>query len=274
MLGSCFNKHAIQNFNLAFLKNDTDITDLKNVQNQLNEVQPHIIIHTAAYTDVDGCELNHKKALNVNVNATSNIVDYCNKNKTKLIYFSSTGIYGDYKKKAYIETDSPKPTTMHHQSKWLAEKYIKQSLNNFLILRVGWLYGGHLMHKNNFVYKRFKEAQSKNIIHSSSEQIGNPTNCEEVVQQTLLLLQCNKKGIFNCVNSGVNISRFDYVKEIITNSIPKCIVKKADPNSFNRPAPVSSNESAINKKLIENDLNIMSDWKIALKHYIKEKNMC
>ena len=59
----------------------------------------------------------------------------------KLIYISSTGVYGNYQTDAYTEFDKVEPTTIHHDSKYQAELIIKQHLKDYVIIRTGWLYG-------------------------------------------------------------------------------------------------------------------------------------
>lgn len=272
MLGSIFSKFASLSYDVFTLVPNTDITNHKSVKEQLCDIRPDVVIHTAAYTDVDGCESNSIKAKLVNEKATQNIAACCEITKSKLVYISSTGVYGDTKSSAYAEDDVPRPTTIHHQSKLDGEIAIVSLLKDYLILRVGWLYGGSPDQKNNFVYKRFLEAQEHDVVYSDPFQIGNPTSCSDVVIQTLLLLEHDETGIFNCVNLGHKVSRFDYVSAIVANFSLDCVVKKAKKGEFSRAAPISRNESAINGRLESLGLNVMRDWKVALTSYIGELN--
>jgi dTDP-4-dehydrorhamnose reductase len=184
---------------------------------------------------------------------------------------SSTGVYGDAKKNdPYIEYDKVIPTTVHHKSKYAAEIIVRHSLQNHLILRTGWLFGGHCTHSKNFVYKRFLEAKEKEYIYSNTSQVGNPTSIEDLSRQIEMLIKHQKTGIYNCVNKAKDVSRFDYVKKIVELCDIKCeIIKKDD--LFERLAPVSDNESAINYKLDEIGENVMGDWDVSLKKYIEKE---
>jgi len=274
MLGSVFVSMTSDLFAISEFPQGFDIVNAQKVNKILEEIKPDIIFHSAAYTDVDGCELNPEKAHQVNVEGTNNLISYCNKFGVNLVYISSTGVYGDSKSDSrYIEDDETYPTTTHHITKLKAEKLVKSSLQKYLILRVGWLYGGHIEHKNNFVYKRFLEARNKTVIYSDNRQKGNPTNCHDVVNQVTLLLKNSYYGTFNCVNDAVNVSRYDYVKEIIRLFELNCSVEVADHNMFNRAASVSINESATNKKLTMLGLNIMPCWQDSLARYIDELNI-
>jgi len=251
---------------------DVDIIDRESVESRLREEAPDIIIHTSAYTNVEECETNPDKAYLVNTIGTQNLVNYCIDKDILFIYISSTGIYGTHKKSNYTEFDEVNPTTIHHKSKYEAEKIVLNHLSKYLILRTGWLYGGDKSHGKNFVYKRILEAQQKDIIYSDDSQIGNPTFVNDFVKQIDILIDSNQYGVFNAINSAVNISRFDYVKKIIELSKVDSVVEVAPKGMFKRIAPVSNNESAINYKLNLVNLNVMRDWEEALSDYIKELN--
>ncbi len=256
--------------NIYGIDSKVDIASINVVFKVLNEIKPNIIIHTAAYTDVEGCEINVDKAYKVNTLGTQNLVNYCVDKDVLFVYISSTGIYGASKENVYNEFDEVEPTTVHHKSKYEAEKIVQNHLNKYLILRTGWLYGGKKTHHKNFVYKRFLEAKTKDIIYSDSLQIGNPTYVLDFVNQIEILLNNNLYGIFNCVNQGNNISRYDYVKKIIDLFNIQSNVEIAPDGMFSRIAPVSNNESAVNYKLNLLDLNVMDNWEKSLKDYIQK----
>lgn len=253
----------------GFSSDDLDITNRENVQTVLTEVQPDIIIHTAAFTNVELCEIEKDKAYTVNTMGTQNLVDYCLDRDVLFVYISSTGVYGTQKmEEAYHEFDEANPTTVHHKSKVLGEEVVKNHLKRFLILRTGWLYGGSKENQKNFVYKRYLEGSKKNIVYSDDSQIGNPTNVENLCNQIELLLQENMHGLFNCVDDAQQVSRYEYVKTIIELFELPCQVEVAPEGMYKRVAPVSKNESAVNYKLQLLGKNVMRPWITSLEDYI------
>lgn len=248
-----------------------DITNLKRCHEVLKEEQPNIIIHTAAWTNVEECETNQDKAYSINAIGTQNLVNYCINKDVLFIYISSTGIYGSQKdSEPYNEFDEVNPTTQHHKSKYEAEKIVQNHLSRHLILRTGWLFGGDINHAKNFVYKRYLEASNNSEMYSDDSQIGNPTYIKDFVKQIEVLISQYQYGTYNCVNKADNISRYDYVKKIIELLKVECEVKIAPASMFKRVAPVSNNESAENYKLNLLGLNIMNEWEISLNKYIIE----
>ena len=245
-------------------------------QNPLNEIVDYfksqktsIIIHCAANTDVEFCEKNEKQCFHDNHSLTDVLTHVSKKLNLKLVFISSTGVYGNYQSNPYIESDNTQPTTIYHKSKLLAEKMIEKELKNYLIIRTGWLFGGTVDSKKNFVVNRIIEAKKSNgEVFSNINQRGNPTFTNDLVSSIYNLIDNNIIGLFNCVNKG-NASRFDYVSEIINLCKFDVRVKGVEKSDFKRKADVSDNEMAVNAGLSEINLDRMPDWKLSLKEYIK-----
>lgn len=227
-----------------------------------------IIIHCAANTDVELCEKNEEKCFQDNYKLTEILTKVSKKLNLKLVFISSTGVYGNYKTSPYIESDISKPTTIYHKSKLDAESMIQKTLGSYLIIRTGWLFGGNTDSPKNFVVNRVVEAKnSDGEIFSNLDQRGNPTYTNDLVENIYTLIDKNVSGLFNCVNQG-SASRFEYVSEIINLSEYHVLVKGVKKSTFNRKANVSNNEMALNVNLSEMNLNEMPNWKTSLKEYI------
>ncbi|BDY04070.1 NAD(P)-dependent oxidoreductase [Ferrimonas sp. YFM] len=268
MLGSSLTKLLPYKL-IALNSQELDITDSNKCFDVIEREKPNIIIHTAAYTDVEGCELDADKAYKINTIGTQNLVNCCIDKDILFIYISSTGIYGESKEKElYNEFDKVNPTTIHHKSKYEAEKIVERHLSRYLVLRTGWLFGGDVEHRKNFVYKRYLEAKNTKEMYSDESQIGNPTYVNDLVDQIKVLIEENQYGLFNCVNKAEGVSRFHYVSKIIDSFKLTCDVKRASSKDFKRVAKVSKNESAQNYKLELLKLNVMSDWDNSLEKYI------
>ena len=268
MLGS----QLVQKFknSVGFSSKELNVTNKAQIFNAINKTKPQIIIHTAAFTNVDACENDIDKAYNINTYGTENLVNCCKNKDILFIFISSTGVYGSTKLTPYDEFDEVKPTTIHHKTKYEAEKIIMNNLDKYLILRTGWMFGGEINHKKNFVYQRFLESTNNNKLYSDDNQIGNPTYVDDFAKQIKVLINENQIGLFNCVNEAQFISRYDYVKKIIECFELDCKLNKAPKDFFNRSAPVSNNESATNRKLDLLKINCMRSWDIALSEYINK----
>ncbi len=269
MLGSSLSKILKNHEVFAFGREELDITNREKTNSTLKDIEPKVIIHAAAYTNVEQSEIDEDKAYLVNIIGTQNLVDYCINNDVLFVYISSTGIYGTKKTNyPYNEFDNAIPTTIHHKSKFEAEKIVINHLNRFLVIRTGWLFGGSIENEKNFVYKRYLEALSNSKIYSDPTQVGNPTYVDDLASQINILIEGPYHGIYNCVNFANNVTRFEYVKKIISLFDLDCQVEPAPEGMFKRVAPVSYNESAENLKLNLLGINIMGDWNESLEKYI------
>lgn len=269
MLGSNILQFMSYDDVIGYSHNDLDVTDHNVVRNVLKSEKPDIIIHTAAFTNVEACETEIDKAYLINTMGTQNLVNYALEHDILFIYISSTGIYGAQQDNAYTEFDSSYPTTIHHKSKYEAEKIVQNHLSKYLILRTGWLYGGDKTHAKNYVYKRYLDLKDSDVNYSVASQIGNPTYVKNLVKQIEVLISSKIYGFYNCVDHAKNISRYHYVKKIGELFELRCEVKKAPEGMYTRVAPVSHNESAINYKLSLLGLDVMQEWEVALAEYVE-----
>ena len=220
------------------------------------------IIHCAANTNVEQCEVNKSASYFSNFELTKVIVDNANIN-SKFIYISSCGVYGDANKlpKENSEIDVCSPTTIHHTHKLLSEKYIKTYLNNFLICRVGWLYGSTA----DWVSCRLIELSKNESLYGNISQFGNMSEVSYVSTLIIELLKKDINGIFNLGNKN-SYSRFEFLK-CISDFVGKKVVG-VDKEYFKRLANVPNNES-INLTKLENTLNIeLVDSMQSLKYYL------
>lgn len=268
MLGTAAQEAFKNDFEIiAASRQDLNIQDFASAKKYLQVLQPDVILHAAAYTNVEEAERKPEDCWSVNYNGTLNLVNAARGFGHKFIYISSTGNYGSYKTAPYAEYDDVLPTTVYHKSKYLGEKAVQELCNDFLILRTGWLFGGSIEHKKNFVYNRFKEGSGKTEMFSDPFQSGNPTNTADVAAQIKRLIEENVAGTFNVVSEGA-CTRYEYVKEIVAAFGLWCEVKPTE-KPFERLAKVSPNEAALNFNLQQIGLSIMPHWKDSLHQYVQ-----
>lgn len=270
LLGGAFMALAKKTHIQGFSSCDVDICDLNACIRSIHDAKPDVIIHCAAKTNVEWCEKHKAEAEAVNVQGTINLIEAAKKVKAKIVFISSTGVYGAHKNLAYTERDETKPSTWHHKTKLIAESQVQISGLPYLIIRTGWLYGSY-NDKTDFVLDRIRDADTAKFLSSNISQIGNPTFTKNLVEQVLLLLKLQKTGIFNCVDAAAGISRYDYTRKILASAGYSIEVRPVEEIFFNRFATVSNNESAINEKLFLQNQNIMQSWDLALETYIKER---
>jgi dTDP-4-dehydrorhamnose reductase len=227
-----------------------------------------IVIHCAANTDLELCERDLYKCFKDNLILTELLAKAAEKNNAKFIFISSTGVYGNYKKTSYFESDIARPTTYYHKSKLFAEMLVLERKNN-LVIRTGWIFGGAINNKKNFVINRLKELKNgTSTLYANQDQIGNPTYASDLSKVIVTLIQKNITGLYNCVGEA-KASRYEYVKKIFELANVDINVEAKSKNYFKRLSEVSDNESASNRKLNAACSTKMPHWGKSLKCYIK-----
>lgn len=236
---------------------------------KLKQLRVSHLVHCAANTNVEQCEKTPDLTFRDNLLVSEVWATACAEANVRLVFISSTGIYAPNSDSPSCEFDTPQPKTVHHRSKYLAECSVQTLCPGTLVIRTGWLFGGALAGKSDFVTGRLREAQNVDVILSNTEQRGNPTYTLDVGRKIMQLIDAGHSGVFNCVNQG-GASRYDYVKAVLDNAGLEIPVEARPAEHFARVAPVSPNETADNWKLAQIGLNDLDDWQTALARYMAE----
>lgn len=250
-----------------------DITDSAKTYREVTKINPDIVIHSAAYTDVDGCETNRDLAFRVNALGTRNIALACQRFDTELLYISTDFVFNGEKGEPYLEFDRPNPQSIYGKSKYWGELYIESLLNRFYIVRSSWLFGKN---GKNFVSTILNLAKQKKEIEVVNDQIGSPTYTKDLAQAVAQLIGKEGKdsitraslyGIWHITNSG-QCSWYEFAREILQDS--DVLVKPITSEELNRPAKrpkFSVLENGVRKL---QGWKSLRHWKEALKDYLKE----
>ncbi len=265
-LGSAFVRLLVSDHEVMALgRSDLDVSCSTQLIETIEAFAPSLILNCAADTDVEGAEANVDRAYSANAMLPEILGQVARKKGAYCVHFSSTGCYGSRLTTPYTEFEQLHPTTVHHLSKKAGEVALRATGAEVLILRLGWVFGGAPHHKD-FVRARLAEAAGKTQITGDPFQTGNPTFVPDVVSQTMRLVHSRITGTFNCVNTGP-VNRIDYVRAILRVAGTRVDVV---PQKFSRKAPVSPNESAVNKKLELLGLSSMRSWEEALTQFIQD----
>ncbi|NQT66541.1 MAG: dTDP-4-dehydrorhamnose reductase [Actinobacteria bacterium] len=244
-----------------------DIRDKKEIDRIAIKFKPNIIMHLAAETNVDKCELSPDHAYNTNAKGTENMALIAKMMGATLVYISTGAVFDGEKSEPYLESDEPNPISVYGKSKFEGEKIVTSLTNNYFIFRAGWMIGGYEKDKK-FVEKIVELAKIKNEIHVVTDKFGSPTFTKDFSKNILTVISTKNYGLFHMVNEGC-CSRFDIAKKIIEYLERKdVVIKPVTSDAFPLPAPRGRSEMLINRKLNLLGLNNMRPWQDALKEYI------
>lgn len=192
-------------------KGDVDVTVRQTVFSAVEEARPEVIIHCAAYTDVDGCARNPQRAYHVNGFGTQNVALACLHYGAELVHISTNEVFDGAHPGGYQEWMPVNPQNPYACSKAAAEFFVRHILQRAYIVRTAWLYapGGR-----NFVHTILRLARERDEIRVVTDEIGNPTYTRDVAAAIAQLLETKQYGTYHFVNEG-SCSRWAFANEIL-----------------------------------------------------------
>ncbi|WP_432665329.1 dTDP-4-dehydrorhamnose reductase [Wukongibacter baidiensis] len=241
-----------------------DIASLDKVRKVFNECTPDVVINAAAFTHVDNCETNRDLAFKVNALGAKNIAMTCEEFRSKLIHLSTDYVFNGSSKTPYSEYDLPSPINVYGKTKYLGEVYVREFCTNYFILRTSWLYG---YTGKNFVKTILKAATEKDHINVVDDQIGSPTNVQDLVYHILKIALTEDYGIYHCTGNG-HCSWFEFACKIIEFSKSNCTVNPIKTEKLKRAAVRPSFSLLDNLMLRCTVKDEMRQWEDALEMFI------
>jgi len=178
----------------------------------LNKLSPDIIINTAAFTNVDQCEINKEECWKVNVVGVENIVMYCKSKNIHLVHISSDFVFDGFNGD-YSENDVCSPINYYGKTKLCSENIIKENISNYTIIRTSMIYDYNNFEKGflSWIAKKVKKNQTINVV---DDQFRTATNVHDLVKSIFVILNREKTGVYH-ISSDVRLSIYDIVCKFV-----------------------------------------------------------
>ncbi|OIO00396.1 hypothetical protein AUJ67_05965 [Candidatus Desantisbacteria bacterium CG1_02_49_89] len=304
MVGSYVSKFFKEKELIATDIDTLDIKDPAGVMKAVKKAKPDFVIHLAAKTDVDRCQIEPDDAFLSNTIGTQNVALACQETGAVMVYVSTSGVFDGKKEGPYTEFDGPSPANTYGRTKLEGEKAVQGLLKKYYIVRAGWMIGGGQEKDKKFVGKivrQFREIEIPEQVRAprDPEQVRAPRDPEQVraprdarqagtpgpeilavndkhgtltyapqlVEGIRDLMKTGYYGLYHMANTGV-CSRYDVAVEIgriLGKNIP---VRPVDSSRFPSPAPRARSEALESYKLKLLGMAKMGTWQDALKDYL------
>jgi len=280
MLGTALNdalkdKHEL--FGLDIVNSDgagnfnVDLTDFDATRKSIIKINPDIVIHTAALTDVDKCETDPDLAYKLNSVATRNVAVSCQRFDAALLYISTDYVFSDAPSKVhkdgYTEFDEVCPVSVYARSKYEGERYVKSLLNKYYIVRTSWLYGSK---RKNFVTQIAEALKNGKPANMAEDMVSSPTYANDLAEAITKLVESEKYGLYHVTNSGL-ASRYEIALEISKMlGMPMSNVKKVKLKELNLPAVRPSFSAMKNYVWQLSGFEPIRPWQEAVKEFLQE----
>jgi dTDP-4-dehydrorhamnose reductase len=226
---------------------------------------PELVIHAAAYTDVDGAEREPALALAVNVEGTERVARAAASLGARLIVISTDYVFDGRQQSPYDERDTPNPLGIYGRTKYEGEQAALRICPDSLVVRTAWLYS---QHGKNFVTTIMRLAAEQQELRVVADQRGCPTYAGDLADALARLVALPLRGIAHATGSG-DCTWHEFACEIVTlmgRSVP---VHSITTEEARRAAPRPA--YAVLKNRILAGVGItLPHWKVALTRFMKE----
>jgi dTDP-4-dehydrorhamnose reductase len=190
---------------------EMDITDKTAVFHTVAQTQPDVVLHCAAYTNVDACAKDPALAYRINALGSQNVALACLEYGAEMVHISTNEVFAGDNPAGYEEWMARNPINGYGRSKAAAESLVLQILNRSYIVRTAWLYapGGR-----NFIHAILNRAREQGQVRVVVDEIGSPTYVNDLAQAIAQLITTGQYGIYHFTNAG-SCSRWEFANEIL-----------------------------------------------------------
>lgn len=248
-----------------------DITDSMALKDALLWVNPDAVIHCAAWTAVDAAEeeKNREQVHAVNVRATANIAEVCQKIGCKMMYISTDYVF-DGQGILPWKPDGVhrQPLNQYGKSKLAGELAVTDLLTRYFIVRVCWSFG---LNGNNFVKTMLRLGESHPVLRVVDDQVGMPTYTRDLARLLVDMIETEQYGCYHAANTGNFVSWCAFAREIFRQAGYETKVIPVSTEEYGLSKAVRPQNSRLDcGKLREKGFSQLPDWKDALTRFLEE----
>jgi dTDP-4-dehydrorhamnose reductase len=243
---------------------DGDITVLEGARAALTPHRPDVVIHCAAYTDVDGCTRNPDLAFSVNANGTRNVAAVCHELGAFALALSTDYVFDGARGDGYVETDAPHPLNPYGESKLQGEQWAAQAHDRLLIVRTQWLYGPN---GKNFPRTIARLGRERGAVKVVADEYGSPTFTHDLARRIWELVALQPTGIIHCANDGI-CTWADLARVVLDAAgLPQVPVEPISWRDWPSPTTRPHYSSLVSGRLQELGLGKLRPWQEAATEY-------
>jgi dTDP-4-dehydrorhamnose reductase len=252
---------------------EIEIASLDSVRSCLGDVQPQIVVNTAAMHHVETCEGQPEAAYTVNAVGARNLAAVTGAMGTTLIHLSTDYVFDGAKNQPYVETDLPLPLNVYGNTKLAGEHYVRAENPKHFVLRTSALYGDYPCRAKgglNFVELMLKLARERGKVRVVNNEIISPTSTSELSRQIVLLSRGEAYGLYHATGEGA-CSWYEFAAEVFRETRTKVDLQVAAPDEFVIKVPRPKYSALENHSLKQLGINQFKPWQVALREYLSRQ---
>ena len=266
MLGKALMQRWSEDEVIGLGSSDADIRAPEQVRSAVNQAKPDWIVLAAAYTDVDGCEINPTLAASVNTQGAINVANTAAETDARMLFVSTDYVFDGKNTSPYEVNDVRSPINIYGKSKADAEVGIVGILPDCCIVRTSWLFGPG---GKCFPDTILKLAASRSEIDVVNDQRGCPTYTFDLADAIIKLCRSNARGVVHCTNAG-ECTWYDFASEILRQAGSATKVRPTTSDRFVRPAE-RPKYSVLSPSSLSGYGITMRSWQQTLPDYLQQR---
>jgi dTDP-4-dehydrorhamnose reductase len=242
-----------------------DITDADRVRETLRQNEPEVVINCAAWTDVDGCELNRERAFAVNASGPENLARASREINAGLITISTDYVFDGKKDGFYTQRDQPGPESIYGLSKLEGERRAQLTYARAIVVRTGFVFGPGGSNFLSTIIERVKRGEKLRAIRDA---YGTPSYAPDLARRLRELAELDLPGTFHVVNTGEGVSYEEFARAgLDLSGYVSTKVESVEMDSLSRPAPRPRNSRL--KCLLSDAIGLtpLPFWRDSLKSF-------
>ena len=251
-----------------------DITDKERVFAIVEDLKPDVIVHCAAWTNVDGAEdpVNLKVVRAVNVDGTRNLALAAKEVDAKFVYISTDYVFNGEGKRPWESDDKNyAPINVYGQSKLDGELEVSSILDKYFIVRIAWVFGRN---GKNFIKTMIEAGKKHSIVKVVDDQIGTPTYTVDLARLLVDMIETDKYGYYHATNEGGYISWADFAEEIykvagMDTKVERVTTAEYEEMAGKMVAKRPFNSRLDKTKLVKNGFKPLPEWQDAVGRFIQ-----
>ncbi len=213
---------------IPILQEDVDITDRKGITRAIDTMSFDILLHLAAYTNVDGAETQAKLAHTINVEGTKNIYDAVTNKGKKLVYISTDYVF-DGTNPPYDETSVPNPIGVYGTTKYGGEEVVKE---NAMIVRISYPYRSEFEIKKDFIRALKTRLEEGKPLSMVGDIAITPTFIDDIAYGLRHLFEHFSPEVFHLVGSSSHTPYEIALLVAETFNLDKSLISKTTFNEY------------------------------------------
>src|ERR1035441_9813466 len=164
---------------IGYNRSALDVENLAQLRETLHPNDFRILINCAAFTNVDLCESQRKRAFIINSEVPRELAEICRAKNARLIHFSTDYVFDGEKREPYLESDPANPISVYGESKRAGEENVLAVQGRHLVVRVSWVFGPD---RPSFIDGVIKRARETEHVDAIADKFATPTYTKDIAE--------------------------------------------------------------------------------------------